>query len=61
MKACEVPLPVGKVPNSIYDEAPNRCHSVSASLGRGENSLFTSGNCQFCMQILGCSFFFLQV
>lgn len=32
--------------------------TVSAPLGWAESSLFTSGSCHFCMQMLACSFFF---
>lgn len=44
MKACEVPLPVGKVPNSTYDEAPNCCRSVSAPLGTASSHLETASS-----------------
>lgn len=43
MKACTVPLPIGKGPNGIHAEAPSRYRNVSAPLGRGENSLCTPG------------------
>lgn len=56
----EIFLPVRKVLNYVYSEDPNLCHGVSAPLGQGMEVL-TSGSCQVCMQILGCSFLSLEI
>lgn len=56
----EISLPVRKVLNKVYSDSPNHCHGVRAPLGQGMEVL-TSGSCQVCMQILGCSFFSLEI